>query len=319
MRIKLKRFLGDVIFLLGLFLLINLTSLVFQPKNNSQAAGMEDVTANGILGEPEQTIDVLFLTDSVGYCSIIPLQIWRDYGITSYVCGTPAQPLYYTKEFLEKTFREQSPKVVVLEIMPIFKRFEEKEALKNKVEQIFPIFRYHDRWKNPESLFKQEITMKVDYNYIIADKGYRYFTTSDKPLRDGEVIVVPDVAWIPDECKEAVAEIKAFCEKNDAKLIFVSVPNVCTWGYHYYNAMVNLATELEVPYYDLNLMSEEVPIDWARESFDAGEHLNVWGAQKVTAFVGKYLNELGIFEDKRMVKEYEAWNEAQKKFFEGIE
>lgn len=315
MQMKMKRILGNGIFLLGLFLLINLTSIIFQPKNNSYAAGMEDITANGILAEPEQTIDVLFLSDSVGYCAIIPLQIWRDYGITSYVCGTPSQPLYYSIEFLEKALKTQSPKVVVLETMPIFKEFEERDALKNKIEQHFPIFRYHDRWKKPESLFNQGLTLDIDYDYIVPDKGYRYFTVVDEPPRDGNFEMIPDIGWISDECREAVEEIKDICDKNGAKLVFVGAPNVCTWSADRYNAVAYLALDLEVPYYEMNFMREEVPIDWWTDSFDSGEHLNYYGAQKVTAYLGEYLNSLGLFEDKRADKEYEAWNEAQANFY----
>ena len=318
MQVKIKRFLGNAIFLFGLFLLVNLASIIFQPQNNSRVAGMEDVTANGILGEPEQTIDVLFLSDSVGYCSIIPLQIWRDYGITSYVCGTPAQPLYYSIEFLEKALKTQSPKVVVLETMPIFKEFEERDAFKNKIEQYFPIFRYHDRWKNMESLKAQEMTLSIDYDYIVADKGYRVSTAVDEPVGDGQFEMIPDIAWISPECKEAVAEIKKICDEHGAKLVFFGAPNVFTWSADRYNAVAYLAMELEVPYYELNFMREEVAIDWNTDAFDNGEHLNVWGAQKVTAFLGKYLDGLGLFEDKRTNKEYEAWNEAQKVFFESI-
>lgn len=318
MQIKIKRFIGDAIFLLGLVLIINLASVIFQPKNNSKEAGMEDVTANGILAEPEQTIDVLFLSDSVGYCSIMPLQIWRDYGITSYVCGTPLQPLYYSIEFLEKAFKTQSPKVVVLETMPIFNPFEEADGIKNKIEQIFPILRYHDKWKDAKSLLSQEMTFCINYDHIVADRGYRYFTAVDQSQSDGNFEMVEDVAWIPDECREAVAEIKKLCDKNGAKLVFVGAPNVCSWKPDRYNAVAYLAMDLEVPYFEMNFMQEEVPIDWTTDAFDAGEHLNIKGAQKVTAFLGGYLNSLGIFEDKRMDKAYEAWNEAQQGFFESI-
>ena len=318
MQVKLKRLVGNGIFLLGLYLLLIFTSTLFQPKNNTATAGMEDLTANGILGEPEQTIDVLFLSDSVGYCSIIPLQIWKDYGITSYVCGTPSQPLYYSIEFLEKALKTQSPKVVVLETMPIFTRFEEQAEVSNKIEQLFPIFRYHDRWKSPEKFLTEGMTVETNYNHIIADRGYRYFTAADKPVRNGNYDMVEEVADIPDECREAVREIKAICDEHGAKLVFMGVPNVCSWKPDRYNAVAYLAMDLEVPYYEMNFMPDEVPIDWETESFDVGEHLNVWGAQKVTAFIGEYLDGLGIFEDKRTDKEYEAWNEAQKAFFESI-
>ena len=93
--------------------------------------GMELPDANGVLGEPKETIDVLFVGDSISYCSIIPMQIWRDYGITSYLCGSTMQHLYVSKEFIEKTFEKQSPKIVFLGTATIFNNFTEKEKTWN--------------------------------------------------------------------------------------------------------------------------------------------------------------------------------------------
>ena len=318
MQVKIKKILGNGIFLLGLFLILNLTSIIFQPKNNSQEAGMEDVTANGILGEPEQTIDVLFLSDSVGYCSIIPLQIWRDYGITSYVCGTPLQPLYYSIEFLEKAFKTQSPKVVVLETMPIFNEFKEKEALKNRMEQFFPVFRYHDRWKQPKNFLTEDMTLNIDYTHIVRDKGYHYYRAVDEPVHDGNFEMVSDVAQISEACKDAVAKIKEICDDHGAQLVLIGAPNVVSWRADRYNAVARLAMELEVAYYETNFMREEVPINWETDAFDGGEHLNYKGAQKFTVFLGKYLDGLGIFEDKHNQEEYAAWNQNQKEFYDSV-
>ena len=121
MAFKIKNITGSIVFLLGLLVLLNLGSVIFQPKNNTEADGMEDQRANGILAEPENTIDVLFIGDSVSYCAVMPIQIWRDHGITSYLCGTSLQQLYYSKEFLIKAFEAQAPKVVILETIPVFK------------------------------------------------------------------------------------------------------------------------------------------------------------------------------------------------------
>ena len=112
MQISKREMIRGVLFLLGLVVLMRVSSVFFQPKNNSEVYGMEQPNANGILGEAEASIDVLFVGDSISYCSIIPVQIWRDYGITSYLCGSTMQPLYLSKEFVVKAFENQSPKLV---------------------------------------------------------------------------------------------------------------------------------------------------------------------------------------------------------------
>ena len=142
MEITKKNVLFSILFLLGLLGLLGLTSAILRPKDNREVYGMEEERANGILGEPQQTIDVVFLGDSVSYCSIIPVQIWRDYGITSYVCATSLQKLYYSQEFLEKVLKTQSPKMIVLGTSAIFHEFSEKDRIKNKIENLLPVFRY---------------------------------------------------------------------------------------------------------------------------------------------------------------------------------
>lgn len=318
MQTKIKNILSSALFLLGLAVLLVLATLFFRPKNNTEAHGMEDQRANGILAEPEQTIDVLFIGDSVSYCSVIPVQIWRDHGITSYLCGTSLQQLYYSKEFLHKTFETQSPKVVVLETTPIFSNFEYKENIRTVVERVLPIFRYHDRWKEFGTMLERDTDLRVTYTNREVSKGY-YYSPAIEVVNAGEYTKPTDeVAGILDDNKRTLVEIKEFCEEKGAKLILFSAPNTLTWRPDCHNALVKLAEELELTYFDMNYMSEEVAIDWSKDSFDGGDHLNYFGAQKVTAYLGEYLSEMELFEDKRENAQYESWNEAQKEFYETV-
>ena len=143
-----KHIFSSAAFLLILAVLIGAATFVVQPKNNTQAAGMHNVRANGILGEPENTIDVLVLGSSEVFCSIIPMEIWKDHGITSYVCGTSGQRLYQAEEFLRDALKTQKPKIVVLETLALYDRYGQTEALPEMAEAWLPILRYHDRWKD---------------------------------------------------------------------------------------------------------------------------------------------------------------------------
>jgi len=314
---KIKNIVSSVGFLLGLVALLVLSSLFFQPKNNTEEHGMEDVAANGILGEPERTLDVLFIGDSVSYCSVIPIQIWRDYGITSYMCGTSLQQLYYSKDFLYKVFENQSPKVVVLETTPIFSNFAYKKNIWTMLERTFPVFRYHDRWKEFGTMLELDTDLNIEYAHQEVNKGY-YYSPAIEVVEAGDYTAPTDeVAGILDDNKQTLIEIKEFCEEKDVKLILFSAPNTLTWRPDCHNALVKLAEEFGLPYFDMNYMTDEVPIDWSKESFDGGDHLNFDGAQKVTAYLGQYLSEMKFFEDKRKNPTYDFWNEAQVKFYEG--
>lgn len=67
--------------------LLAAVSRIAQPKNNQAEFGQSDPEAHGVLGEPRDSIDVLVLGDSESFCSISPLQLWGEQGITSYVCA----------------------------------------------------------------------------------------------------------------------------------------------------------------------------------------------------------------------------------------
>lgn len=175
-----KRIVSCVLFVAILLGLLQVSSLVFQPKSNDKASGIHYPRANGIFSEPKDSIDTVFIGDSEVYHSFIPLNIWRDYGITSYDVSSPSQKLVYSMEFLKKTFEKQSPKIVFLETNAIFRNSYFEDEITYKAEQIFPVFRYHDRWKN---LQLKDFSATVEYTANEENKGY-YFTKKSKPATD---------------------------------------------------------------------------------------------------------------------------------------
>ena len=163
MRNAIKNTAFSILFISILIGLLTFFSLLLSPKNNNNEGGIIDPAANGILSEPENTIDVLIVGDSESYSAFIPLQIWEQHGITSYCCGTSGQLLSYSEQFVHKAFREQTPKIVILETNAIFRKVSFDKALENKMGAYFSIFTYHNRWK---TLSKNDLNLSVSYNYI---------------------------------------------------------------------------------------------------------------------------------------------------------
>lgn len=311
MKVYAKHLLRAVSFLAILALLLFGSSQLLQPKGNAREDGMHDATANGILSEPPNTLDVLFLGDSESYSSFIPLKIWQEQGITSYVCGTPGQKLFYTMEFLQKAFQNQSPKLVVLETNAMFRKYSPLDAASNRLQNIFSVFRYHNRWK---TLKPKDLKLSVNYNFVENAKGYVYNTAVSAASTNGNMEPSEQKTPIPAGNVEQIKAMDAFCRERGARLIFVSVPSTINWNQKRHNAVAELAKEMDVTYIDMNQLPEEIPIDWNRDTADKGDHLNFRGADKVTAYLSTYLAKNGSFSDKRAWPAYQVWNDAVAQF-----
>ena len=122
----------SVLFLSILSVLLMTASAIMKPGKRAGVNSLEDPLTNGVLAERKNTVDVLFLGDSECYSTFIPLKIWNDHGITSYVCGTTEQVLSFSYELLTKAEKKQNPKTVVLETNTVFREVTNTKAFINK-------------------------------------------------------------------------------------------------------------------------------------------------------------------------------------------
>lgn len=302
-----KKLLRSVLFLTIFSLLFLAVSPIFVPKNNTSRAGIHEPNAKGFLAEPEDTIDVLFLGDSEAYSGFIPLRIWEQHGITSYVCSTGDQMMYQAYSYLDWVFRSQSPKVVVLETNALYRAFTLADMISHTAEELFPYLRYHDRWK---SLQPEDWGSSPSHGSIVRDRGYLYFTKTVSADTAGYMAPSEEVHPVPYLNREYARLIRDFCRERSVDLVLVSTPSPTNWSIYYHNGVDQMARELEVPYIDMNLMPQEIPINWQTDSYDGGDHLNYFGACKVTSHLGTFLWNTGLFTDKRGLAEYSAWNTA---------
>ena len=81
--------------MVGLLVLYG-ASRVFEPKNNGGVGGLNAAhqAAEAFLGEPENSLDALFIGDSETYSALSPVEIWKDTGIPSYTCAIGKQYLW---------------------------------------------------------------------------------------------------------------------------------------------------------------------------------------------------------------------------------
>lgn len=304
-----RRVMAWLLFFAGLIALFFITSRIFIPKDNTEEAGMEHVRANGILAEPPDSIDILVMGDSESYNSYSPLLMWKETGYTSFTCGTDAQKLTYTKTLLERALEKQKPKVVILETLAIYRPIKLDNVVLEELSSTFPVFRYHDRWKR---LSLDDFTQPVTATQTHPYKGHAHITKV-VPCDNKEYMHPTDkAASIALVNQYYVKAIKELCDRHGAQLLLVSTPSPVNWSYERHNGIQTFADELGCDYVDLNL--ESLGIDWTKDTFDKGDHLNHFGSVKVTSFLADYLRDRSGLTDHRSDPAYSGWDQALKDY-----
>lgn len=276
-------------------------SPVFRPKE------VEEVTELKGLNQ----LDYLVMGDSEGWASIQPMLLWRDYGYTGYNLSRAGQRLQDFYLQLQDTLETQHPKVLLLETDILYKSVgfigESEGYLTTVLSQTIPFLRYHERWKDllPDMNGQQTTTG--------GPSIYRgaYFNTTIQPYTDGDYTEPTDqVRRLPLTQRYFADKIVQLCRDNDIQLILYSSPSPLCWSYAMHNGIVAYALEQNVEFVDLNLMQQELGIDWSVDTLDQGDHVNFSGSQKVTAYMGQYLAEHTQLQDHRGQQDYQDWNTA---------
>ena len=99
--------------------------------------------------------------------------------------------------------------------------------------------------------------------------------------------------------EDYLEKIRMLCVKNQAELVLISTPSPANYNYKKHNGLQKLADQYSLEYLDLNLKLEEIGIDWAVDTLDKGDHLNISGAEKVTKYLGDYLSGKYGLTDRR--------------------
>ncbi len=253
------------------------------------------------------SLDVIVLGDSESYTSISPPKLWRDYGYTTYNFGLIGAKLSDIKEAYKTILSSQQPKVVLFETNSLYRvdngQAEADNIITDLIHKVFPVTMYHDNWK---MLFQD--TRKGYY------KGFTVSHTID-PAENKEYMIPSDEEDnVISDNLETLKEINEMCRESGGTLILYSAPSRSNYNFPKHNALSKIAKELGVDYVDMNLAGDEIGIDYTTDTRDGGDHLNVYGATKSTAYIGKYLHDRYNISDRRNTDIAPEWNEMLREY-----
>ena len=264
--------------------------------------------------------DVIFVGDCEVYENFSPITMWEDYGITSYIRGSAQQLIWQSYYLLEETLEYEKPEAVVFNVLSMKYDTPQKEAYnrmtldgmkwsKSKVDDIrasmmedeefadyvFPILRYHSRW--------QELTSD-DFKYLftrrpVSQSGY-YMRIDVKPAQTFPKPKKLANYEFGENSWKYLEKMRKLCEEKGIQLILVKAPSLYpAWYDEWEDQIEEYAKTDELPYYNFLELTDEVGIDFTKDTYDGGLHLNLSGAEKMGAYFGKILREEFQVPDRR--------------------
>lgn len=286
----------------------------------------------------EDDVDVMFVGGSACYCTWQPLQAWNDYGYTSYNFAMDAISPQVVKYAIKEVERYQSPELYVVDLRPFQygdivddgeMRMERVSSFRNFVDNIkYSYNRYEviDRYA-PSS--EEKWTYHFDiakYHSVLINllnsNNWTYLFNEKKLLSRGfhchddintvnivDTSLVEEEQVLSGEMNDLFVELLEYCRDNELQVLFVVYP-YCGAGEDQkkYNYMVNLIEEYELDYINTQNRIQDIGLENNNDFADVN-HVNLYGADKVTAYLGQYLVDNYDLPDHRNEEEYESWNE----------
>ena len=152
-------------------------------------------------------------------------------------------------------------------------------------------------------------------NYHYAKKGYVLIKKKKAYKGNNNYLQKEDKNnKITPESEEYLLKIKELCQENGIPLLLLEMPAPKVWNKTKQQEMTKWAVKNNVAFLDLNKVVSEMGIDWKTDTSDKGIHMNIYGAKKVTKYVGNYLKENYSLPDHRNNPNYQQWKQDQEEY-----
>lgn len=323
------------LFLAGFAILLAPLSDVLRNKDSYQLV-------SSFYEEKNDSLDVVFLGTSQILMSVSPMQLWKDYGITSYNLGQHGQSFALTYYCMEEAIRKQHPKLVVVDVFYMMNKSKvvltsnvhktvdnlqwglpklqaiydvggDPEA-GSRLDYLLNITAFHTRWKeiNESDFKKVHDYYKGAFMYYDAQS---YGMISPPPETDTMDVYSETLTYLN--------RMIALCKETNTQLLLVKTPYYPVDGgeltvsvqYRMLNEIGKIAKENQINYLNCLYKVQDIGLDYNTDMHDWG-HVNAYGAMKVTDYMGSYIKQNYDIPDRRQDVSYRNWNEQYQQYLE---
>ncbi len=286
--------------------------------------------------EEEQDYDIIFFGSSTVMNGIYPMELWKEYGYTSYNFGGHGNHIPVSYWIFENVLDYKTPKMVVVDVYFLDKMDKYRTDVQqmhqsldafrisptkylmirelftkdsmfydNRFEFLFPFGSYHDRWT--------ELTSD--------DFDPQYNTIKGAEMRVDVAISQEPSSVKKDEMDDTFTTGKAYlerwieeCQRKGIEIMLINLPRAVTdEEQEYANSAQLIADKYGINF--VNYTYEDV-VDYSLDFYDTDGHLNPSGARSVTKAIGEYISENYDIADHRGDASYETWRSAEESYIE---
>lgn len=320
-----KKALRCIAFLIVMFLVIRTTYDVLSWKDTAEKYVS---STKQLYATDDNLMDVVFLGSSHCYCGIAPDVLWGNYGMAAFNMATSGQDKFSTYHLLKEVLKTQSPKVVCVEMWGL--TFDE-HAVQGNVYRNMLAMRLS---QNSISLVREYVDEGAQLDYIlrwpIIHTRYKELDKYDFLQNDinaygravpmsyrigygyasPEAIECNEIGELTDTNEEWIENLYQLSLDKDFQLVFFVTPTTLTIeNQMQVNAVKAFAQENGIDFFDFNKAISEVGVDYSKDFLDAS-HLNGYGAEKITDYIGEYILENYPVDDHRGEEEYWQWEKS---------
>lgn len=289
----------------------------------------------------------MFLGSSHVIISTNPLQLYAEYGITSYNMAKYGGMVTESYWILMNALDYCEPKCVVVDLWALDRDYQYLDLMdgtKTEEECRSSVSGFHDAidsWPLTKTKIDTVNDLISDYDvkkefywdFMLYHDRWSSLTRKDFQLAAGNMteqsylgaapvsFVVNDVPIFTAEnngkilsddtvCVQYLYKILNECRSRNIEVIFTFMPMAGYYEEDWWavNTMEKIAEKEEVLFLNLLPHDKQNVVDFKTDMYDEG-HANISGMHKLTSYIGKYLCEVEGIVDHRQDSEYQVWGE----------
>lgn len=294
--------------------------------------------------EESETTDVILIGGSSTYVYWAPYTAWENYGIASYCYSSDSMTPALTIGLMKEAAKDRQPDLFVIDLRAMAVRDDvpdfysdayirnitdalyysknrvdmvkyvysiEHPELMNKPENYMDIIKYHDTWQDigeQQYRYASHNLPKSRYKgfEFIKEPLHMYFETYDWKECESESL-------FSEETMKILYDILDYCDICGSEVLFTL--NTYYQDSHIdkerYNGVKRIIEERGYNFINTNDYLSESGIDFGHDFYN-NNHVNMYGAEKYTIFLGKYITKKygHVVKDQRRNEKYrKKWEE----------